>query len=59
MVSLIGCLIGFIGFGGFGMSTDLYVDFLGVSKKTNDEISFVSGLLFAIFYFYISYPIFH
>jgi len=46
--ALIGSLICFLGMFGFGLATNLYGDFLHVSKKTNDIISFVSGVLLAV-----------
>lgn len=54
MVSLIGAFICLLGMAGFGMSTNLYQDFLGVSKAANDRISIISGLLLAALALYIS-----
>jgi hypothetical protein len=51
---LIGALICFLGVFGFGLSTNLYADFLHVSKKTNDFISFITGLLTAGLAIYVS-----
>jgi len=33
---------------GFGLTTNIYGDFLSTSKKTNDVISFVTGVFLAI-----------
>jgi hypothetical protein len=51
---LIGALICFLGVFGFGFSTNLYADFLHASKKTNDFISFITGLLTAVLAIYVS-----
>ncbi len=51
---LIGALICFLGVFGFGLSTNLYADFMHVSKKTNDFISFITGLLTAGLAIYVS-----
>ncbi len=54
MVLIIGSLICFIGIVGFGVSTNLYADFLGISKKANDFISVVSGIFLVALVLYIS-----
>jgi hypothetical protein len=46
--ALIGSLICFLGMFGFGLTTNIYGDFLRTSKKTNDIISFVTGVLLAV-----------
>lgn len=52
--SLIGALICFVGMFGFGLTTNFYGDFLSVSKKTNDIIALISGVLLAILVYYAS-----
>jgi hypothetical protein len=59
MVSLVGCVIVFIGVFGFGISTNIYGDFLRVSEEANDAISLTAGISFAILTLIISLPIFH
>jgi hypothetical protein len=54
LVTLMGALIMFVGVFGFGISTQLYADFLHVSEDTNNFISFVLGLLSMAMAFYIS-----
>jgi len=55
MVSaIVGSLICFIGALGFGISTNIYADFLGVSKRINNLISLFSGILLACLALYIS-----
>jgi hypothetical protein len=56
MLPFIGALICFFGMTGFGLSTNIYADFLGLSKLANDRISIISGLLLALLALYISYP---
>ena len=51
MVSLIGSGILFLGMLGFGISTNIYADFLGISKTANDRLSFLLGIVLGVFAF--------
>ena len=54
IMAAVAAVIGFIGMFGFGLSTNLWEDFLGVSKEANDAISFFLGIAMAIFLVWLS-----
>jgi hypothetical protein len=53
MVLLISSVLVFFLISGFGISTQLYADFIGTSKKTNDLVSVFVGLFFTVIIAYI------
>jgi hypothetical protein len=54
MILFIAAIIGFVGMFGLGLSTNIWADWLGVSKRRNDTISFLAGIAIAILMVYIS-----
>ena len=57
MAAIIGTIIGAMLLDGFGISTNIYGDFLGVSKQANDNISFLLAVIVAIFMLIISFEL--
>ena len=57
MGAIIGIIVSFFLVVGFGLSTNIYEDFLNVSKRTNDIISFLMGLVLLSFLLYLYFSV--
>ncbi|GEM_PF-4503630 len=57
MGAIIGIIVSSFLIIGFGLSTNIFEDFFNVSKRTNDIISFLMGMVVLTFFLYLYFSV--